>query len=447
MSFYPSYSSKVVSTQGNKSHMSGDHISLAETSQSLPKKRGYLRWASRLFIAILALSALPIVAQDTQPAGTFPSLSGQYAIGQTMRAITDQSRDEIFTDDTTDKRTLAVTFYYPAELDATAQPAPYMTEVEARAFAAVMGVPPALTQSLQPNLYNDAPVAPIEGGYPVLLFMPGLGTPVHLYTALLEQIASHGYVVVVVDPVFSSAISFYPDGQYVTAVLAGMDVEGDAMSNLLIQSWVNDARFVLDWLDDVNISDGQLSGQLDLSRIGMFGHSFGGATALQAAYDDPRIVAAIDMDGRLFGTVMSDALVTPFLIMSSEGETDLSAVEVSDAQLEAQGMTREQLEATETQNLADQMRLLTVSPTSYQLTIAGTQHNSYVSDLTFVHDLVPQLVTDEMVGTIASTRMLQIQNDYIVAFFDTYVKGEQSGLLTDPPNLDYPEVTFGYVGS
>lgn len=145
--------------------------------------------------------------------------------------------------------------------------------------------------------------------------------------------------------------------------------------------------------------------------------------------------------------VMIQELTTPFLIMDSEGSTDLSAAGVSAAELEAQGMTREQLEEAETQNLADKMRLLTVSPTSYQLTIAGTQHNSYVSDLTFVHDLVPQLVTDEKVGTIASTRMLQIQTDYVIAFFDTYVKGDPSALLTDQPNLDYPEVTFGYVSS
>jgi dienelactone hydrolase len=444
MSSHPISSSKPRAAQGSEVYTSGDHIAVAAVPQSSPNKRGYLWWARIIFVSILALSALPIAAQDTQP-GTFPSLSGEYAVGQIMRAITDPARDEIFTDDTTDKRTLAVTFYYPAEPDANMQPAPYMTEAETQGFAAVMGVPPALTQSLHPNLYHEAPIAPIEGGYPVLLFMPGLGTPVHLYSALLEQIASHGYVVVVVDPVYSSEISFYPDGQYATAVPAGLDVAGDAASNPLIRSWVNDARFVLDWLEEVNISDVRLIGQLDLSRIGMFGHSFGGATALQAAYDDPRIAGAIDMDGRLFGSVMGDELTTPFLIMNSEGSTDLSAAGVSDAELEAQGMTREQLEEAETQNLADKMRLLTVSPTSYQLTIAGTQHNSYVSDLTFVHDLVPQLVTDEKVGTIASTRMLQIQTDYVIAFFDTYVKGGQTALLTDQPNLDYPEVTFGYV--
>jgi predicted dienelactone hydrolase len=400
-----------------------------------------------LMVLLLALAVLPTVAQDTLPTAAFPPLSGEYAVGQTMRAIIDPSRDEVFTEDATDKRTLAVTFYYPAEPDANAQPAPYMTEAEGQGFSAVMGIPPALTQALQPNLYNDSPVALTEGGYPVLLFMPGLGTPVHLYMALLEQVASHGYVVVVIDPVYSQTISFYPDGQYVTAVPAGGDVAGDAASNPLIQSWVSDARFVLGWLEEVNGADTQLAGLFDLSRVGMFGHSVGGAASLQTAYDDPRIAAAIDMDGRLFGAVMNNALTTPFLIMNSEGSMDLSSVGVSDADLAALGMTHEQLEAAEAQHMAEQTRLLTISPAGYQLTIAGTQHSSYTSDLHFVHDLVPELVTEETVGTIASARMVQIESDYVVAFFDTYLKGDASPLLTDQPNPDYPEVTFGHVGN
>jgi dienelactone hydrolase len=400
-----------------------------------------------LIVLLLALTALPIVAQDTLPTTAFPQLSGDFAVGQTMRAITDPSRGEIFTEDSTDTRTLAVTFYYPAEPDTTAQPAPYTSEAETQGFSAVMGIPPVLLQALQPNSYDDPPVAPTEGGYPVLLFMPGLGTPVQFYSALLEQIASHGYVVVVVDPVYSSTISFYPDGQYATAVPAGQDVAGDAASNPLIRSWVSDARFVLDWLEEANVSDARLAGLFDLSRVGMFGHSLGGAAALQTAYDDSRIAGAINMDGRLFGSVMTDALTTPFLIMSSEGETDLSAAGVPDAQLEAQGMTREQLEAMEAQNVADQMRLLTNSPVGYQLTVAGTQHVGYTSDLGFVRDLVPQLVTNETVGTIASARMVQIETDYVIAFFDTYIKGYESPLLTDQPNPEYPEVTFRHIGS
>ena len=45
---------------------------------------------------------------------------------------------------------------------------------------------------------------------------------------------------------------------------------------------------------------------LDLDRIGMFGHSLGGATAAAAMLIDRRIDAGLDMDGSLFGKVAHD---------------------------------------------------------------------------------------------------------------------------------------------
>jgi hypothetical protein len=43
--------------------------------------------------------------------------------------------------------------------------------------------------------------------------------------------------------------------------------------------------------------------RLDLSRIGMMGWSFGGATAMQMSRNDPRVKALVDQDGQLFGDV------------------------------------------------------------------------------------------------------------------------------------------------
>lgn len=299
---------------------------------------------------LLALSTvLPAAAQDSAANDalkvSFPPLSGEYAVGRTMHTVTDPSRDERFTEDPSDKRALPVIFYYPAEPAADAQPSPYATDAKIEGFTEVLHIPPILAHAFQPNLYADPPAKPAESGYPVLLFMPGLGTPTQLYSSLLEQIASHGYVVVVVDPAYSSSISFYPDGHYVTAVAAGTDVSTDETSEALIETWVSDARFVLTWLDEVNTSNDILAGVLDLAHVGMFGHSFGGAASLQAAHEDARIAAAIDMDGSLFGSVKTEGLDKPLMIMNSEGSMSMSSADVSDAELEQAGITREELEA------------------------------------------------------------------------------------------------------
>jgi dienelactone hydrolase len=47
---------------------------------------------------------------------------------------------------------------------------------------------------------------------------------------------------------------------------------------------------------------------LDLHKVGAFGHSFGGATALEVAQRESRVRAAIDLDGDLFGTLAREGV-------------------------------------------------------------------------------------------------------------------------------------------
>lgn len=75
--------------------------------------------------------------------------------------------------------------------------------------------------------------------------------------------------------------------------------------------------------------------------------------------------------------------------------------------------------------------------------VAGSQHNSYTPDMIFVHDLAPLLIPTEAVGSIAAPRMVDIIQNYVLAFFDTYVESEASPLLTAPqPDPAYPEVAL-----
>jgi pimeloyl-ACP methyl ester carboxylesterase len=55
MSFHPISSSKVDPTQDSEVHISSDHIAVAEAPQSLPKKRGSLRWLIRVVVFVVGL--------------------------------------------------------------------------------------------------------------------------------------------------------------------------------------------------------------------------------------------------------------------------------------------------------------------------------------------------------------------------------------------------------
>ncbi|MDQ6827341.1 MAG: family membership, partial [Gemmatimonadota bacterium] len=65
-------------------------------------------------------------------------------------------------------------------------------------------------------------------------------------------------------------------------------------------------------------SSGLFTGRLDLARVGVFGHSFGGAAAAQFCHDDARCKAGIDVDGAPLGSVVQDGLRQPFMFVLSD---------------------------------------------------------------------------------------------------------------------------------
>lgn len=59
--------------------------------------------------------------------------------------------------------------------------------------------------------YQGAPVERRRGGFPVLLYSPGLGFPRAFGTTLVQDLASHGFVVVAVDHTYDAAVVQFPE--------------------------------------------------------------------------------------------------------------------------------------------------------------------------------------------------------------------------------------------
>jgi pimeloyl-ACP methyl ester carboxylesterase len=99
------------------------------------------------------------------------------------------------------------------------------------------------------------------------------------------------------------------------------DAEERLAEKLLIM-WTADTRFVVDQLYRLNAADrsGRFTGRLDLDRLGMVGHSLGGATALQFCHEDSRCKAGINVDGIPFGSVIREGLSQPFLFLVEGGD-------------------------------------------------------------------------------------------------------------------------------
>src|SRR5262249_16465252 len=64
----------------------------------------------------------------------------------------------------------------------------------------------------------------------------------------------------------------------------------------VLTTWVLDVHFVLDQAEKLNASDENFKGHLDLSRIGVFGHSFGGYTTDEVTASDARVKAGVTLD-------------------------------------------------------------------------------------------------------------------------------------------------------
>jgi predicted dienelactone hydrolase len=156
-----------------------------------------------------------------------------------------------------------------------------------------------------------------------VLFSPGFGTPPLEYTSRVEDLASHGYVVVMIYHTYSAPATICANGRFALLTQAGFRSENeppgtsnqqtDADRNSIGRVWVADARFTRDQLTSLNESDPVLHGHLDLGTVGVFGHSFGGATAADVCQHDVRFEACANLDGTVFSLTQSSGIRQPFI--------------------------------------------------------------------------------------------------------------------------------------
>jgi len=382
---------------------------------------------------LLLLSSLACGGDFEIPTRPFASPTGPHAVGMFEAQWRDDSRPEPFTKDPTDMRHVAVRIWYPAGPGGSAD-APYLLDLAELGT----GEEFASATHVETNATQGAPIS-TSGPFPVLIYNHGGGATRFLSTFTTEELASHGYVVVSVGHNGFNMTQLLPDGSSVTPdTLMFPEPTGDLLEDAReswayldeyhFPEWVGDATYTLDRLAEMN-GEGALAGAMDLDNIGMYGWSFGGATSIEAAAIDPRVKAAIDHDGQLFGSAPDVGTSRPFMLMHS-GETPDTPP--TDGEEEAQAFAEAMRELMQTVKDTDSSLKAASTGDWYDVTIAGANHGNFSDFVLMIPGSSPG---------IEPARGHAVINALTLAFFDRYLKGTPSPLLVDPTTV-FPEVTF-----
>jgi dienelactone hydrolase len=275
----------------------------------------------------------------------------------------------------------------------------------------------------------DSPISYAEPRFPVVLMRPGGSSLTAEYAVLAEDLASHGYVVVGFDAPFRTQVVALQDGRVIARTpendpdqFSGDDLR--RVAERLLEAWTSDTAFLLDYLAQLDANDpaGRFTGHLDMNHVGMFGHSLGGATALQFCHVDPRCKTGIDVDGLALGGVVHDGLSKPFMFLMSDHSRDASdPAEAARIKADLQGIYS-RLPADE----------------RAAIEIRGANHYGFSDGAVLRSPRLQRLLS--MVGIIGmdGRRQLAITAAYVHGWFDVQLKGAPATTL-DKLAAIYPE--------
>jgi dienelactone hydrolase len=363
-----------------------------------------------------------------------PRPTGPYAVGRRAVDWTDPGRQDPYADDGS-PRDLPVTIWYPAE-PTDAEPAKYLPEgflVHAVAF----GV--ATASGIVTHSVEDAPVVAGNDRFPVLVFSPAGWAP-YFYGAMLEELASHGYIVVGVQHVHEMVpATIMADGDWrwfkPDAVGGALTVSTQAHADdvrergAVIDVKAEDLRAVLDRLAEIDrAGDDPLAGRLDLDRAGAFGHSFGGGAAVVAAQRDDRFRAVANLDGAMWRSAHECELDRPVLLLLAEHPemTEPCRVAVEDDRLYS---SVEYCEADRTFHRAAWQRLVDAGRPGVCAQIIGAEHRTFM-DWRLL-ELRPWSIGRMGAATIDGTRMWEATTRALLSLFEPFVRGALAPTIAD----------------
>lgn len=418
---------------------------------------------NRILKSFLLLISLFFYSGIISAVFCFPQPTGHYSVGYTNHHVIDASRYETLTTHNYAKnsvfRELMIHIWYPSdEADYFTTPREqelhrYMPEVMPNIMQKVKEkfyFPVSLQKFLLGTICSysvqNRVISSFQDLYPVIIFSHGFGGVAKLSSAHIENLVSHGYIVVGIDHTYDCMATFFPDGRRLMQNSEYKEPGKGQFQYVInrLTTWQEDVKLVLDKLADINAQDphGRLTSRMDLNRIGMFGHSMGGITTMHMCRRDERIKAGVNLDGPALGEGIDQPHSKPLMIILADNTLERLYVPFSDKELKKRNISRdEEKKLKEAYEHGIPLVCAQAQHDIYHLSIQGTAHHTFC-DLSVLKKMIYFSRYFELgVGKIDGLRVTEIINNYLVTFFDKYLKDRPSPLL-DGHVLKYHEVSI-----
>jgi len=261
------------------------------------------------------------------PVFTLPNPSGHYDVGTETFHWVDSTRLEWFTDENpNDVREIIVQVWYPAFKNFEMTPEPYLDFIDLRAktFAGAGAIPeffPSHLNHIYTNSFKNIPIIKSNQLMPVVIFSHGITGTRHLHQSMYEFLVSRGFIVIAPDHSFDANLTIFPDG-HLADYRSNITGHTDSVNvrKMQMNTRVADISFILNQLDKIQSGEieSQINAKIDLERVAVGGHSYGGSTATVASQRDDRIKACFVLDSWISPIpqeTIDDGVHVPLLFM------------------------------------------------------------------------------------------------------------------------------------
>jgi dienelactone hydrolase len=387
--------------------------------------------ARRVFLSAVALALAVEPGRDAiaqvmkETVGQLPTPTGAAPVGTTIAYLTDSTRSDA---DFPRGRPVTLQLWYPASV-ARGSIASYLPDrglAESLLRNQYYGVDSAALTAwaaLRTHSRLDAP--PVAGTHPLVAFSVGLGVIRANYTSIAEELASHGFIVAMVESPLQG-LMVLPNGTEVSDTAGRYEAPGAHRDG--VTAWARDISFVLDRLQRARVPTAvrRVAATIDWARAGATGHSSGGLVAVAACESDARLRACVNMDGGVaspekepLAEFVTRGVTKPTLFLRSEPLYD-------DTTLARRGMTREQWAKRGEAGRVAFGELVSRSRAGAIVTarVAGTGHFSF-SDAPFV---MPSAITRFGGRIIQPPRGWTVITSLLRAYFESELRGRGDGL-------------------